>query len=182
MDRRRDLEIELFNAAIDDDAAEIRRLLALGANPNEPTFAAILTAACNPGVAALRELIGGTNLETARDNAGRDALMWAAIQGNLAGVGMLLGPCSADARSGDGSTALMFACMHGQCEAARLLMPASDLSVVDEWGRDAATLMLRASWKVPVERKAECLALSEKIALAAGKAPPRGAPAPKARL
>ena len=136
---------QLYEASEEDQAAEVARLLALGA----PTEHKGLGQETSLMVAAARgkyiEVVillanGGADLE-ARDNWGWTALMRASIHGHLTIVKLLSDKgASINARSNSGGDALLLAALSGHLDLCLYLVSRSgDPRVADQHNRTALT-------------------------------------------
>jgi hypothetical protein len=136
---------QLYEASNRGQAAEVARLLALGA-PTEHKGGFMqgtpLIAAAREGHNEVVVLLanGGADLE-ARNIAGLTALMWASIKGRLAIVKLLSNKgASIKARANDGSDALLFAALYGHLDVCLFLVSRSgDPRVADNYNRTALT-------------------------------------------
>jgi ankyrin repeat protein len=114
----------------------------LGAcDPNEPGpgGATPLAAAAEQGrLECLRRLLADPRCDArAKDEEGRDALMWAARHGHAACIDALISVSDPTAADGRGKTALMHAAWKGEEESVALLLPVSDPTAVDDQGYTA---------------------------------------------
>ena len=119
---------ELAVAAQAGDATKLRSLLDSGANPNDydGTYSALMYAAGNGHVEAVRILLArGANVDH-RDHNGDRALLWAAQHGHADVVRLLLAGRAAVESNADPHliTPLMQACRYGHLAAARVLIAA----------------------------------------------------------
>jgi ankyrin repeat protein len=120
-------------------------------NPFSNYYNNVARAAERNDVAAVRSLLSsGNNPNQAEEDSQRTGLQWAAINGNLQIVAILI---KAGARIGDrdklGNTALHYTAEHNQLEALKLLLDVG--AVIDDQNHDGMTPLMIAAKNGEVE-------------------------------
>jgi ankyrin repeat protein len=137
----------LFEAVEDGDLPALRKLLDQGADPacfkKAPMtpFGQAIASGFNAGFAAMLDAFP-VLATTACARAKRSPLMVAAIEGNLEAAATLLPLSNPNLQDDDGDTALSLACALGWIDVAELLLPLTDMSLMDSGQKGPAEAVL----------------------------------------
>lgn len=154
MPTRDALNGRLAEAVKNGDAAEVRRLLAAGADMearDDIGRTPLILAAWLGDAVTAKALVGAGADVNAKDEHGRTPLILAAWSGSAEIANLLVGAgADLNARTHDGRTALVEAAEHGEAEVANLLVAAgADLNAQEK--RHGMTALLAAVWNYGLE-------------------------------